>query len=115
MNNLVQHGLIPFDQFQDAIEMPELPRVEVIEDDGQLPLFTNNKRKSAEQQPFLGGTTNLLPCPLCGESATFASMPGTSEWWQVRCDNYYCGCKTWAMHDAEKAITAWNRRANGKA
>ncbi len=61
---------------------------------------------------FKKQTYNILPCPLCDEKAKLMPMY-RSPWWRVRCDNYHCGCTTWACPTQEKAIAAWHRRGHG--
>lgn len=58
--------------------------------------------------------SSLLPCPHCGGMAKLGEMPGSKNWWQVRCQNYHCGGTTWAMPEPNDAAMAWNRRQDGE-
>lgn len=61
-------------------------------------------------KPDARATKRALPCPLCGGAGRLDPMPGAAGWWRVRCLAWECGCTTWAMDEAEKAVAAWNRR-----
>ena len=50
---------------------------------------------------------DLLPCPFCGESATLDS--DEDDMYTVTCD--WCWAQSGLGHNAEHAITLWNRRA----
>lgn len=64
---------------------------------------------------YRASTINLKPCPLCGGPASLYQLPHAPTWWRVRCTEYECGATPWAMDEADKAIKAWNRRANEQA
>lgn len=52
----------------------------------------------------------LKDCPHCYGSAYVADDYGSS--FQVKCNNPVCGAAVRLWATREKAITAWNRRAN---
>ena len=53
--------------------------------------------------------TELKPCPFCGEIPKL-HRSNFSEKYRVRCENG-CGAETAPFGVKEKAILAWNRRA----
>ena len=50
---------------------------------------------------------DLLPCPFCGKPAVLC--PEEDETYVVACD--WCRAQSGIGHNAEHAITLWNRRA----
>jgi len=58
---------------------------------------------------------SLKGCPFCGGPAKLGPMPGNKSWWTVQCVDWHCGGRNWAMDEPEKAVEAWNRRAEGGA
>lgn len=64
-------------------------------------------------QQLNGLQAQLKPCPMCGSRGSLKPMAGAPMWFRVRCEDYECGCTTWALMGASEAATAWNRRANG--
>lgn len=59
-------------------------------------------------------TTDLKSCPFCGKEATVYTTftPSASVWYQVCCKTDCCESATDFYLTREKAIKAWNRRAN---
>ena len=51
----------------------------------------------------------LLPCPFCGGEAEFETYGGTAC--AVTCRKCRCGTPTVSLNDGERAVEAWNRRA----
>ena len=51
----------------------------------------------------------LLPCPHCGGEAEFETYGGTAC--AVTCRKCRCGTPTVRLNDGERAVEAWNRRA----
>lgn len=63
-------------------------------------------------------TTDLKPCPFCGGTARLSgayTIQGTTAW-AVYCgkkpSDFTCGAQITSIESEEKAIEAWNRRAN---
>lgn len=55
---------------------------------------------------------NLKPCPFCGAEAIFGGSDNVNghPYWYVYCRE--CGATVNGNEDADKAIEAWNRRAD---
>ena len=51
----------------------------------------------------------LRPCPFCGGEAEFETYGGTAC--AVTCRKCRCGTPTVRLNDGERAVEAWNRRA----
>ena len=51
----------------------------------------------------------LKPCPFCGGEAEFETYGGTAC--AVTCRKCRCGTPTVSLNDGERAVEAWNRRA----
>ncbi|MDM8270561.1 Lar family restriction alleviation protein [Thermophilibacter provencensis] len=51
----------------------------------------------------------LRPCPFCGGEAEFETYGGTAC--AVTCRKCRCGTPTVRLDDGERAVEAWNRRA----
>ena len=51
----------------------------------------------------------LRPCPFCGGEAEFETYGGTAC--AVTCRKCRCGTPTVRLNDGERAVDAWNRRA----
>lgn len=54
-------------------------------------------------------SSNLKPCPFCGESAYMLSI-SFGDRWCVECENGYCGGRTGVFFKEHSAINAWNKR-----
>lgn len=61
-------------------------------------------------QELNAAQVSLKGCPFCGGPGKLTPMPGASSWWRVRCEDFHCGGRTWAMDEVDKAVAAWNRR-----
>ena len=51
----------------------------------------------------------LKPCPFCGGEAKLETYGGTAC--AVVCQSCHCGTPTVSLNDGERAVEAWNRRA----
>lgn len=54
-------------------------------------------------------SVELKPCPFCGGEAEFETYGGTAC--AVTCRKCRCGTPTVSLNDGERAVEAWNRRA----
>lgn len=55
-------------------------------------------------------TTDLKPCPFCGETASIVRVPSNVIRWVVICDDDKCAARGSLEHGTADAIAAWNRR-----
>ena len=54
-------------------------------------------------------SVELKPCPFCGGEAEFETYGDTAC--AVTCRKCRCGTPTVSLNDGERAVEAWNRRA----